>query len=247
MNEYISLGHMKKSNSQEICHNGKFFSYYLPHHAVFRPESAPTKVRIVFNGSRKTKSSRSLNDVLHVGPTLQADLMTIILNWRLYKKNISSPIEDFELTTVTFGIACAPYLAIRTLLQLPSDSEKDSPLSARILRKVTYVDDILSGGHSLPSAMEAQKQMISTLKSAGFPLKKITANHPDLLSQISSDDLLNTEFLKLYDSSSTKTLGIRWNAISDSFTYKVEQLNSTSSATKRQILSAVAKLFDSAG
>ncbi|XP_046803757.1 uncharacterized protein LOC124419190 [Lucilia cuprina] len=276
LNEYISLGHMRKSNSQEICHNGKFFSYYLPHHAVFRPESASTKVRIVFNGSRKTKSSRSLNDVLHVGPTLQADLMTIILNWRLYKyvfngdiekmyrqilvhesdrsyqkilfrKNISSPIEDFELTTVTFGIACAPYLAIRTLLQLASDSEKDSPLSARILRKETYVDDILSGGHSLSSAMEAQKQLIDTLKSAGFPLKKITANHPDLLSQISSDDLLNTEFLKLYDSSSTKTLGIRWNAISDSFTYKVEQLNSTSSATKRQILSAVAKLFDPAG
>ncbi|XP_046803790.1 uncharacterized protein LOC124419217 [Lucilia cuprina] len=95
--------------------------------------------------------------------------------------------------------------------------------------------------------MEAQKQLIDTLKSAGFPLKKITANHPDLLSQISSDDLLNTEFLKLYDSSSTKTLGIRWNAISDSFTYKVEQLNSTSSSTKRQILSAVAKLFDPAG
>ncbi|XP_037824297.1 uncharacterized protein LOC119612553 [Lucilia sericata] len=276
LNEYISLGHMKKSNSQEICHNGKFFSYYLPHHAVFRPESASTKVRIVFNGSRKTKSSRSLNDVLHVGPTLQADLMTVILNWRLYKyvfngdiekmyrqilvhesdrsyqkilfrKNISSPIEDFELTTVTFGIACAPYLAIRTLLQLASDSEKDSPLSARILRKETYVDDILSGGHSLSSAMEAQKQLIDTLKSAGFPLKKITANHPDLLSQISSDDLLNTEFLKFYDSSSTKTLGICWNAISDSFTYKVEQLNSTSSATKRQILSAVAKLFDPAG
>ncbi|XP_046811337.1 uncharacterized protein LOC124420924 [Lucilia cuprina] len=73
LNEYISLGHMKKSNSQEICHNGKFFSYYLPHHAVFRPESASSKLRIVFNGLRKTK--RSINDVLHVGPTLQADLM----------------------------------------------------------------------------------------------------------------------------------------------------------------------------
>lgn len=85
LNEYVELGHMRVSNPLELCKDGKYFSYYLPHHAVFRPESASTKVRVVFNGSRKTRSSFSLNDVLHVGPTLQSDLMTIILNWRTYK------------------------------------------------------------------------------------------------------------------------------------------------------------------
>ena len=276
LEEYVELGHMKISNSMELCKDGKYFSYYLPHHAVFRPESASTKVRVVFNGSRKTKSSCSLNDVLHVGPTLQSDLMTVILNWRtyryvfngdiekmyrqilihdsdkqyqkiLFRRTDNGPIEDFELATVTFGVNCAPYLAIRTLLQLAEDTKDKNPLSSAILKNETYVDDILSGGHSIASAQEAQKQLIKTLNSAGFPLKKITANHPDLLSHIPPENVLNSDFLKFDDSSSTKTLGIRWNALSDNFTYKVEPIGSVNKATKRQILSSVAKLFDPAG
>ena len=84
---------MKISNSMELCKDKKYFFFFLPHHAVFRPESVSTKVRVVFNGSRKTKSSCSLNDVLHVGPTLQSDLMAIILNWRSYRYVFNGDIE----------------------------------------------------------------------------------------------------------------------------------------------------------
>ncbi|XP_046801060.1 uncharacterized protein LOC124418511 [Lucilia cuprina] len=247
LNEYIDLGHMQKCNSIEISKYGKYFSYYLPHHAVFRPESASTKVRVVFNGSRKTQSSYTLNDVLYSVPTLQSDLMTIILNWRKYKyvfngdiekmyrqimindsdrpyqrilfRNINTgDIEDYELATVTFGIN------LPTLLQLADDTEKYNPLSSRILRNETYVDDVLSGGHTLESAIESQNQLCSALYSAGFPLKKITANHPRLLEQIPKENLLNDDFLKFDDSSSTKTLGIRWNAMTDTFSYKIEKM-----------------------
>lgn len=162
----------------------------------------------------------------------------------LFRENSSGPIEDFELMTVTFGLNCAPYLAIRTLLQLASDTEAEAPLSAKILRNETYVDDILAGGHSLSSAIEAQRQLMFTLKSAGFPLRKITANHPDLLSHLPTSDILSSDFLKFQESSSTKTLGICWNAVSDSFTYKVDAIEFVQSATKRQILSVIAKLFD---
>ncbi|XP_065356268.1 uncharacterized protein LOC135950663 [Calliphora vicina] len=276
LREYIDLGHMQKCNSAEINENGKYFSYYLPHHAVFRPESASTKVRVVFNGSRKTQSSYSLNDILYSGPTLQSDLMTIILNWRKYKfvfngdiekmyrqimindsdkpyqrilfRNTNTGnIEDYELATVTFGINCAPFLAIRTLLQLADDTETNNPLSSRILRNETYVDDVLSGGHTLETAVESQRQLCTALNSAGFPLKKITANHPLLLEHIPKDNLLNDDFLKFKDSSSTKTLGIRWNAMSDSFSYKMEEICIGNTVTKRQILSCVAKFFDPAG
>ncbi|XP_075162875.1 uncharacterized protein LOC142235508 [Haematobia irritans] len=84
LNEYIELDHAEETSSREICSDGKFNSFYLPHHAVIRPEHKSTKVRIVFNASRKTKSGFSLNDVLHTGPTLQSDLTSIILNWRKY-------------------------------------------------------------------------------------------------------------------------------------------------------------------
>ena len=86
LKEYLTLGHMEpaKSNS-DIVENRKILSYYLPHHAVLRPESKTTKVRVVFNASQKTSSSLSLNDVLHTGPILQADVVVTLLNWRPYK------------------------------------------------------------------------------------------------------------------------------------------------------------------
>ncbi|XP_075170131.1 uncharacterized protein LOC142242439, partial [Haematobia irritans] len=84
LNEYISLKHMEESSSLEISAEGKFFSFYLPHHAVIRPEHKSTKVRVVFNASRKTKTGQSLNSVLYTGPTLQNDLISTILNWRKY-------------------------------------------------------------------------------------------------------------------------------------------------------------------
>ncbi|XP_075150821.1 uncharacterized protein LOC142224928 [Haematobia irritans] len=79
LREYLTLKHMSDTSPREISSNGSFHSFYLPHHAVIKPERRSTKVRVVFNASKRTESGRSLNDVLHVGPTLQLDLTTIIL------------------------------------------------------------------------------------------------------------------------------------------------------------------------
>lgn len=70
LKEYISLGHMEKI---ENLINGP--GYYLPHHAVVKPESTTTKLRIVFNASSPSSNGKSLNDLLYVGPTLQTDLV----------------------------------------------------------------------------------------------------------------------------------------------------------------------------
>ncbi|XP_075163178.1 uncharacterized protein LOC142235804 [Haematobia irritans] len=276
LKEYISLNHMEESSSQEISSQGKYFSFYLPHHAVVRPEHKSTKVRIVFNASRKSNSGVSLNDVLYTGPTLQSDLISTILNWRKYKyvysgdiqkmyrqikihpddrayqrilfqKDPKGPVKDYQLNTVTFGISCAPFLAIRTLLQLASDCEQQFPQVSDIIRRETYVDDILSGGFTIEETIKSQKALISVLKTAGFPLKKITANDPKLLVHLPPEDLYDLDLLRFSETSSTKTLGIKWNALSDKFTYSALPTQTHDSATKRQILSQVAQLFDPAG
>ncbi|XP_037811673.1 uncharacterized protein LOC119603636 [Lucilia sericata] len=276
LDEYLTLDHMEETTSTEINYEGKFSSYYLPHHAVVRPDHKTTKVRIVFNASRKTKSNFSLNDVLYTGPTIQNDLITVILNWRRYKYVFSGdiqkmyrqilihpndrafqrilyqpekngPIKDYELKTVTFGVNSAPFLAIRTLHQLASDSKAESPKASSILKYETYVDDILTGGFSIEETREAQNELIKTLKSAGFLLKKITANDTQLLEDLPKDDIYDSDFLRFHETSSTKTLGIKWNAISDTFTYTFSALSPSTKITKRQVLSSVAKLFDPAG
>ncbi|XP_017486254.1 PREDICTED: uncharacterized protein LOC108374748 [Rhagoletis zephyria] len=173
LGEYITLNHMEPCSSHEIVRDGKYFSFYLRHHAVLKPDSKTTKVRVVFNASKLSHSGISLNDVLHTGPVLQNDLMLVILKSRLYRyvfngdiekmyrqiyvydedqdfqrilfrRSQQGPIEDFKLKTVTFGVNCAPYLAIRTLQKLAKDSQEGYPRSSEILTKETYVDDILS-------------------------------------------------------------------------------------------------------
>ncbi|XP_037816164.1 uncharacterized protein LOC119606677 [Lucilia sericata] len=276
LEEYLSLNHMEPVSYREIVSDGKYFSFYLPHHAVVRPEHKTTKVRVVFNASRRTKSGFSLNDVLYTGPTLQSELITVILNWRIYKyvfsgdiqkmyrqiwvhpddrslqriiyqKNLNSPIRDYQLKTVTFGVNCAPFLAIRTLHQLAEDSQEMFPKAAEILRTETYVDDILSGGHTIKEAIESQSQILETLKSAGFILKKITANDTQLLINISSEDLYDSNLLRFHETSATKTLGIKWNALTDEFSYSFSPIAQSARITKRKMLSGIASIFDPAG
>ncbi|GBP95433.1 hypothetical protein EVAR_68848_1 [Eumeta japonica] len=276
LGEYIDLNHMGPTISSENVSRFGCNSFYLPHHAVVKPESRSTKVRVVFNASKKTSSGLSLNDVLYVGPTLQADLMSLILKWRLYKfvfngdiekmyrqilvykedtqfqrilfrKSTNAPIQDYALKTVTFGVNCAPYLAIRTLIQLADDSQQLFPKAARILTQETYVDDVLSGSYDISSAIDSLSQLILALNSAGFPLKKITSNCSEILASVPKENLLDCNFLKLQEASSTKTLGIQWNALVDSFSYTLEPFALEGSITKRKILSMIAKLFDPAG
>ncbi|XP_075163329.1 uncharacterized protein LOC142235964 [Haematobia irritans] len=205
------------------------------------------------------------------------DLMNVVLRWRFYKyvfngdiqkmyrqiyvhpedrqyqrilfrKSQSETISDYCLKTVTFGVNCAPYLAIRTLRQLSENGKSTHPTAASILQHQIYVDDVLSGGNSVAEARYYLLQLTDLLDSAGFPLKKLTANHPDILQGVPPEDLLNEDFLKLEDTSETKTLGIRWNAMSDTFYYTVSNIpTSCTLLTKRKILSIVAKIFDPAG
>ncbi|XP_075147221.1 uncharacterized protein LOC142221389 [Haematobia irritans] len=277
LSEYIELDHMEPTTSKEIFHSSRYKSYYLPHHAVVKSERVSTKVRVVFNASKKSSTGISLNDILHTGPILQNDLMNVILRWRffryvfngdiqkmyrqiyvheddrhfqriLFRKSAKDEVTDFCLKTVTFGVNCAPFLAIRTLLQLSEDGKSTHPTASEILQRQIYVDDILSGGHSLPEAESSLLQVIHLLNSAGFPLKKITANHSQILQKITPEDLLHEEFLRLEDKSETKTLGIRWNAMADNFHYSVSNITVPSAPlTKRKILSVVAKIFDPAG
>ncbi|XP_059223030.1 uncharacterized protein LOC131996873 [Stomoxys calcitrans] len=272
--EYIELGHMKRVRDIDFTPKSNF--HYLPHHAVVRPNSVTTKVRVVFNASNPTSNGMSLNDVLHPGPSLQKDLCTLLLQWRfykvvfnsdiekmyrqicvhpkhttfqriLYRKSPYDEIEEFELQTVTFGVNCAPFLALRTIQQQATDVRLQYPLASEILESSMYVDDVLGGSHDILSATKTQKELISALGTAGFLLRKWTSNSKEFLKSIPKDHLLNSEFLEFEDSSKAKTLGVRWNAKLDDFYFVAGQLDANSDPTKRNILSNISKLFDPAG
>jgi hypothetical protein len=57
-------------------------SYYIPHHCVEKDLSTTTKLRIVFDGSAKTSSGQSINDLLLIGPTIQENIYNLMIRFR---------------------------------------------------------------------------------------------------------------------------------------------------------------------
>ncbi|XP_062538692.1 uncharacterized protein LOC134206967 [Armigeres subalbatus] len=187
MEEYSSMGHMKKVSEAELSGS---VCYYLPHHAVLKPDSTTTKLRVVFDASCKTTSGASLNDGLMVGPVVQDDLVSIHARFRLrrigivadvakmyrmvkmcsrdqklhlilWRKSSEQPIQTYQLTTVTYGTASAPFLATRCLVQLAGDGDSTHPVAAQVLRKDFYVDDMITGVDSREEGKKLVTEMVS--------------------------------------------------------------------------------------
>ena len=142
----------------------------------------------------------------------------------LFRRDETEEVQEYELQTVTFGINCAPYLAIRTLLQLASDVDGSHPLASDILRNSMYVDDVLAGAHTVSSACAARDELREVLKSAGFELRKWASNHSEVLADLPPEHLIHDKFLALAEASNSRTLGIHWNAQSDYFFFKTAPL-----------------------
>lgn len=207
MQEYEELGHMNRINEYV---SGAEERYYLPHHAVFKSFSSIICTHIVFDGSCCSSKGLSLNDTLIVGPTIQQDLYSIVLRFRTYqivftadiakkyrqvriheednkmqrilwRRSAEEPLRTYELSTVTYGIASAPYLATRCLQQLAEDESKDFSLVPEILTNNFYVDDTLCGANAVEDALRLQQELIVLLGQVGFHLCKFCASHPSIL------------------------------------------------------------------
>ncbi|XP_046426001.1 uncharacterized protein LOC124182586 [Neodiprion fabricii] len=265
--EYLNLGFLSR------VYDAREEGFYLPHHAVVKATSLTTKTRIVFDGSAASTTGVSLNQTLMVGPTIQADLFTILLRFRTHNYVLTGDIEKmylqvqvrpedrkyqrilwrdeqgqintYELNTVTFGLSASPFLAIRSLHQLAMDEAEQFPLAADILRRDLYVDDLLKGAPTLEEATRIRDEIIALLHRGKFNLRQCASNSTELLCGL-TDQSINLQ-LQSSDDKTLKTLGIYWNSQQDAIIYTVKKMAIPNKTTKRIILSEVAKIFDPLG
>ncbi|XP_029171730.1 uncharacterized protein LOC114941055 [Nylanderia fulva] len=235
LTEYRQLGHMTIAPTDN-CRGNAFHRYYIPHHAVVRDSSATTRLRVVFNASCRTSDGTSLNDHLMVGPKLQLDLATVLMRW----------LDEYQLLTVTYGTASAPYLALRVVRQLTQDEGASFPLAVPVLLSQLYVDDSVFGADDKILARQTRDQLVALLEKGGFRLRKWASNCEDLLSDIDPSDHGLACSKELYDDERLSVLGLTWDPCRDVFRVKVS-LPTHISKTKREILSTIARLFDPLG
>lgn len=269
--EYEQLGHMREVH--EDPNEAPGLVYYLPHHCVLRPTSTTTKLRVVFDGSAKTSSGVSINDVLMTGPTVQKDLFTILLRFRgfqyvftldipkmfrqvrlapylriFWRYDRNDSLSVYELLSVTYGLASSPFQATMALRQTALDHANEFPAAAKVIEKGTYMDDILTGANNLADAHKLQGEVTHLLSKGGFGAHKWCANHPDILQDV--PDSLRGNFFEVTDDSTkavVKTLGVTWNPVEDWFSVSVIDEDGFGSVTRRKLLSQLAKIFDPLG
>ncbi|XP_055604663.1 uncharacterized protein LOC129752900 [Uranotaenia lowii] len=275
MEEYESLGHMQKVFDYEQPPTP---CYHLPHHAVIREDSTTTKVRVVFDASCKTPSGPSLNNALMVGPIVQEDLRSIIMRSRIrpimlladikqmyrqilvdegdtplqrivWRTSPEAPMQTYELKTVTYGTASAPYLATRVLQQLAEDENERFPRAAKVLRRDFYVDDLFSGADSIQDAINLQKQLDQLLRKGCFELRKWASNVAAVLKDIPPENRAVQSSVDLDRDQCLKTLGLHWEPAPDHLRYRINLPESPPEQplTKRIALSHIARLFDPLG
>ncbi|XP_063918637.1 uncharacterized protein LOC135134000 [Zophobas morio] len=271
LGEYLALNHMERVT---VPDDPSIQCVYLPHHPVIKETSLTTKTRVVFNASSRTSNGQSLNDNLMTGPNLQADLFSIIVRCRLHKYVLSAdlskmfrqiwvrpedrdllriayrfdqtePIQVFRLKTVTYGLNCAPFLAMRCLRELAYEASADYPQAAKTILNSFYMDDLLVGVDNVDEGIKLRDDLNNILKGGGFELYKWASNETKLLPNQDSEN--NTAVVRLDSNFETKALGLTWNCQRDLFKYQLAAIKLPKVATKRNVLSIIAKIFDPLG
>lgn len=271
MRKYEELGHMTAITDSDST----IESHYLPHHGVIKESSLTTKLRVVFDASAPTSNGVSINDLQMIGPTIQWDLLSIILCFRqypyvvgadvamiyrqvriepsqrslqriLWRERPSEPITTYELNTITYGMASSSFLAIRCLFSLADEHQELFPKAADIIRNSMYVDDLLFGATSREEAARLAAEVSHILETGCFQLRKWISNDSQILKAIGRSDDVH-QFVKLGEAESTKTLGLTWSCIKDKLIYETKLEMDINHITKRSVLSQIAKLFDPLG
>ena len=136
---------------------------------------------------------------MSTGPKLQKDIYDIILKWRLWKyvvtadvekmyrqikvaekdqgyqhilwrENRKEAIKEYKLTTVTYGTASAPFLAVRALFYIADNCPNKNIQD--IIKEDFYMDDLLSGADTIHECETIQQEVSSQLSTYGFNLRK---------------------------------------------------------------------------
>ena len=124
------------------------------------------------------------------------------------------------MTRVTYGIASSSYHSIRPLTAL-ADSCTNSNLRLAINNDM-YVDDLLTGSSEVEHAAQLKDEIIATLKTACFDIRKWTSSVSSLVERLpcsfreTSDEMIINS-----DDYTVKSIGIKWSPVRDNFTFTV--------------------------
>ncbi|XP_059096083.1 uncharacterized protein LOC131890693 [Tigriopus californicus] len=213
---------------------------------------------------------RSLNDSLLTGPSLQCELLDVLLRFRerevavtadieamfsrislrkedaryhrfLWRDSPDRNLQTLQMTGVVFGDSPSPCIAISTLHRAAVDANCSKEVE-RTIKTQFYVDDFLDSFGDERQAINVASKVKEVLGKANFNLRGWTSNKQGVVGAVGA---VNMGHVPLHQND-TRILRSTWNTIQDCITFSTTTVSKIS-FTRRGLLSKLAGLFDPQG
>lgn len=256
-------------------------AFYIP---IFVSCPKGKRPRMIWDCAAKI-NGKSLNDFLYTGPNLYNDLLDITIRFRegkyfvksdvmemfhqiqicpedrpalrfLFAESADAPVEHYEMNRMIFGSACSPTTSQFVKNTIAKSFESSYPEAAKAIIESMYVDDFVHSFNDINYGKKLINDARSILKSGGFNLMKLKANHPEILETVlenlSEEEKSNPKILSLEEKE--KLLGYLIDFNKDAISlvdfrkkFSDNLLDGTKVPTKKELLKFLMTLYDPLG
>ena len=241
----------------------KKYNNYISHLAVVNTWSHSTPVRIVFNFSHVSQGISLNSCLAKGPDCYMNNLIGILLRWReeqvtlvgdIRKMSHSihlKPLEQhchrflwrdletdrepdgYVMTRVNMGDTPAPAISTEAVYKTADMFESESPKAANLLKRSSYVDDLIESQPSTTEALKIAHETEEILVKGGFEVKcwqftgdssprtgKMLSVNSDAVVALDAPLRTHTNMLKGTDSN-LRVLRLGWNPVEDTVVFEV--------------------------
>ena len=158
----------------------------------------------------------------------------------------NNKLIEYRLCRVLFGVTSSSFLLTATLIHHVS---KYLEIDAEFVEKILlclHVDDLDAGADSVSEGFQFYNKCKERLAEASFNLRKFQSNSAELESLVTERYGENDNPVIEKE---TKVLGLTWNKKEDNLCFYFDEIRSkfTENPTKREVIHAVASIYDPLG
>ena len=135
------------------------------------------------------------------------------LRFHWLKNKATSEVEVLRFTHALFGLIQSPFLLGGTLPQHLESQRENYPKEVKEILQSLYVDDVITGGQTVPEVPTLKETAVAVFGEAQFKLHKWHANAPELEVSSAPDDC-NQSYAKEQlgvKPGEAKMLGLLWD------------------------------------
>ncbi|XP_057290228.1 uncharacterized protein LOC130612911 [Hydractinia symbiolongicarpus] len=158
-------------------------------------------------------------------------------------------LEEWRICRVLFSLTASPFLLNATLSKhIKNYDDIDPKFTERFLNSL-HVDDLNGGSKNVDEGFTFYCKVKDRLAEASFNMRKFQSNAPKLEALV--NELYKGPLEVNHEGNTTKVLGLQWLKDSDKIGFNFEEIKQKFHAkpdtTKRNVLQAIASIFDPLG